>query len=107
MTLAALRTWQPPGFWMRANLAQRISLMSSLLATLVLVLTLSLSYVALHSMILNNIEGQMREASSTALARFESRLEALTSIVRNTSTKPSSAMPSRTRQNVRSTFAQC
>lgn len=87
MTLATLRTWQPPGFWMRANLAQRISLMSSLVATLVLVLTLSLSYVALHSMILNNIEGQMRAASSTVLARFESRLEAITSTVRNTSTQ--------------------
>lgn len=59
-----------------AGLVQRITLLASALALIVLLPALALSYSALHALVMKNARHELEAASARARLRFEARLEA-------------------------------
>lgn len=64
------------GRWKRAGLAARITLLSALLTASVMLPILGLSYAALHSLLADKIEADLRASATTTRLAFEARLAA-------------------------------
>lgn len=62
--------------WKRAGLASRITTLSALLTVSVMLPILGLSYAALHALLADNIEADLRAAATTTRLGFEARIAA-------------------------------
>src|SRR5690606_32341842 len=62
------------GRWKRAGLAARITLLSALLTASVMLPILGLSYAALHSLLADKINADLRASATTTRLAFEARL---------------------------------
>lgn len=69
--------------WKKGNLATRIALLSSMLAILVLLPALGLSYAALHSLLTDKVASELEVVALETRLRFEARLDTLIETVRN------------------------
>ncbi len=69
--------------WKKGNLATRVALLSSMLAILVLLPTLGLSYAALRSLLADKVASDLEVVAIETKLRFEARLDSLIETVRN------------------------
>lgn len=69
--------------WKKGNLATRVALLSSMLAILVLLPALGMSYVALRSLLTDKVASELEVVALETRLRFEARLDTLIETVRN------------------------